>query len=114
MLFTKRIALSYNKLVPVLVRSLTDAPATGEVITATMSLQGKLPGNEVDAAQHLSLSATSFNFTTDNCCARAQTLEVTTLGAHAATLHTFRAVHSNSLPVRIVVKGLVCYLNSDS
>ena len=64
-----------------LARSLTDPPAAGEVITATLSLQGKLPGNEVDAAPHVSLSATSFNFTADNCCTKAQTLEVTTLGA---------------------------------
>ena len=63
-----------------LARSLTDPPAAGEVITATLSLQGKLPGNEVDAAPHVSLSATSFNFTADNCCTKAQTLEVTTIG----------------------------------
>ena len=65
---------------PLLACSLTDPPAAGEVITATLSLQGKLPGNEVDAAPHVSLSTTSFNFTTDNCCTKAQTLEVTTVG----------------------------------
>ena len=69
---------------PLLACSLTDPPADGEVITATLSLQGKLPGNQVNAAQHLALSTTSFNFTTDNCCTAAQTLEVTTIGVHTA------------------------------
>jgi hypothetical protein len=63
--------------------SLTDAPAADEVITATMSLKGDLPGNEVDPLPHVRLSTTAFNFTTDNCCTNAQPLEITTYGVWA-------------------------------
>ena len=44
-------------------------------------MQGDLPGNQVDAAPHVSLSTTAFNFTSDNWGTNAQPLEVTSVGA---------------------------------
>ena len=81
--------------------SLTDSPAPGEVIQATMSLKGDLPGNKVDPLPHVDLSTYSFNFTTENCCARAQPLDITTSGKRSLPpcfLFNFRTIELCSYP----------------
>ncbi|BDA42249.1 probable lysyl endopeptidase at N-terminal half [Coccomyxa sp. Obi] len=57
---------------------LTDPPASNEVIQATVSIKGDLPGNQINPAPFVKLFPNTFNFTTDNCCTVAQPLVIET------------------------------------
>ncbi|CAL8468064.1 g7603 [Coccomyxa elongata] len=57
---------------------LTDPPASNEVIQATISVKGDLPGNQINPAPSVQVSPNTFNFTTENCCTVAQPLVIET------------------------------------
>lgn len=58
--------------------SLTDPPASNEVIQATISVKGDLPGNQINPAPSIQVSPSIFNFTSENCCTVAQPLVIET------------------------------------